>query len=169
MYKQEIVDRYIDNEFFVSISNCPVLRRDNITYNFRNIYDDRLSPDFITRRINAFHGSMRLSLLLAIYMGFDHVYMVGYDYTHVPSRSLHCYEKGQGVFIPHENYQKEFFKIAKEFIDITTITLDGASDFINAVTYKDHTGCDPAFRENIELVDERYLKILSTWSGYTVY
>ena len=168
-YRQEIVDRFIDKEFFISLSNYPILRRDNITYTFKDIYDERLLPDFITRRINAFHGSMRLSLLLAIYMGFEHVYMVGFDYTHVPSRSIHWYEKGQGVFIPHENYQKDFFKIAKEFIDITTITLDGTSDFINAVTYKEHTGYDPAFRENIELVDERYLKILSTWPGYTIY
>ena len=102
-------------------------------------------------------------------MGFDHIYLVGYDYTHVPSRMLHWYEKGQGEFCPHKNYQKDFFEIAKEFIDITTITLDGTSDFINAVTYKEHTGCEPVFRENTELVDEKYMKVLDTWSGYSIF
>jgi hypothetical protein len=63
-------------------------------------------------------------------MGFDHCYLVGYDYTHVPSRTYHFFEKGQGIFIPHENFNKDFFEIAREFIDITTITLDGTSDFI---------------------------------------
>ena len=35
--------------------------------------------------------------MLAIYMGFTHIYLVGCDYTHVPARNLHWYEKGQGV------------------------------------------------------------------------
>jgi len=166
---RDIINKYPDKEFFLNLSNYPVLRKKNITYIFRDIYDARLPVDFITRRINAFHGSLRTSILLAIYMGFDHCYLVGYDYTHVPSRSLHFYENGQGVFVSQENYNKDFFEIAKEFIDITTITLDGSSDFINAVTYKKHTGRDPAFRENNELVDERYLKVLATWPGYSIY
>jgi hypothetical protein len=169
MYKREIIDRYVDREFFINLSNYPVLRRSNITYTFRDIYDERLSADFIARRINSFHGSFRIAILLAIYMGFDHVHLIGCDYTHVPSRSLHYYEKGQGVFYPIENYQKDFFEIAKEFIDITSITLDGTSDFINAVTYNEHTGREPVYRENTELVDERYLKVLATWPGYTIY
>jgi hypothetical protein len=169
MYKQEIVDRYTDTEFFISLSNYPTLRRNNITYIYRDIYDDRLPSDFVTRRIDAFHGSMRLSITLAIYMGFDHVYMVGYDYTHVPSRSLHWYEKGPGVYYPQGNYQEDFFKIAKEFIDVTTITLDGSSDFINAVTYKEHTGRDPKYRENSELLEEHHLKVKATWPGYSIF
>lgn len=166
---RDIISKYPQKYFFANLSNYPVLRQKNITYLFRDIYDDRLPDNFITHRINAFHGSLRTSILLAIYMGFDHCYLVGYDYTHVPSRSLHWYEKGQGVFYPHENYNKDFFEIAEEFIDITTITLDGTSDFINAVSYKEHTGCNPVFRENTELVDERYLKVLATWPGYSIY
>jgi hypothetical protein len=169
MYREELIDRNPDIEFFLSLSNYPTLRCPNITYTFKDLYDDRLPPDFITRRINAFHGSLRTSILLAIYMGFDHCYLVGFDYTHVPSRSWHWHEKGQGVFHPQVDYNKDFFEIAKEFIDITTITLDGTSDFINAVTYKEHTGRDPVYRENTELIDERYLKVLATWPGYSIY
>jgi hypothetical protein len=164
-----IIDKYPDKSFFINLSNYPTLNKKNIIYLFRDIYDNRLPANFITRRINAFHGSLRTSILLSIYMGFDHVFLVGYDYTHVPSRNLHWYEKGQGNFNPQLNYQKEFFEIAKEFIDITTITLDGVSDFINAVTYKDHTGREPEYIENTELIDDKYLKVLSTWSGYTIY
>ena len=144
------------------------MRGENISYLFRDIRDNRLDSNFITRRINAFHGSFRAAILMAIYMGFDHVYLVGCDYTHVPSRSLHWYEKGCGVFCPHENYQKDFLAIAKEFIDITTITLDGTSDFVNAITYEKYTGREPVFRENTELVDKKYLKVLATWPGYSI-
>ena len=81
---------------------------------------------------------------------------------------MHWIEKGQGVFIRQDNYNKDFFGIAKEFIDITTVTLDGTSDFINAITYKEHTGREPIFRENTELLDRRYLKLLATWPDYTI-
>jgi hypothetical protein len=168
IYKNLIVSNPQIN-YFINLSNYPFVRDDNVFHTFRNIPDNRLSADFIGNRINCFTGVNRVAMMLAIYMGFDHIYLVGCDYTHVPSRSLHWYEKGQGVFYPIKNYQKDFFEIAKEFIDITTITLDGTSDFINAVTYKEHTGCEPIYRENTELVDEKYLKALSTWSGNNIY
>lgn len=157
-----------DKEIFLNLSNFPSTWSKNITYLFRDIYDARLPENFITKRINAFHGSLRTSILLAIYLGFDHCYLVGFDYTHTPSRSHHWYEKGQGIFIPQEDYNKDFFCIAKEFIDITTITLDGENKYINSATYKKYTGREPSYRENNELLDHRYLKILSTWPGYTI-
>lgn len=158
-----------ETDFFVNISNYPVLHEKNITYVFRDIYDDRLPIDFITRKINCFEGSLRMSILLAVYMGFSHCFLVGYDYTHVPSRSLHFYEKGTGVFCPIERYNQVFFQLAKQYIDITTITLDGSSEYLDAVTYRDYTGKAPVYRENTELVDEKYLNVLSTWPGYTIF
>lgn len=155
--------------YFNDLSNYPFIRADNVFHMFRNIPDLRLSTDFIGNQISCFTGVFRVSIMLAIYMGYDHIYLVGCDYTHVPPRSGHWYEKGQGVFYPQENYQKDFLEIAKEFIDITTITLDGTSDFINAVTYKEHTGREPLYRENTELVDDKYLKVLSTFPGFTIY
>jgi hypothetical protein len=166
-YKQLINDRPQVN-YFVDLSNYPFIRGKNVFYTFRNIPDARLTNNFIGNRINCFSGVARAAIMLAIYLGFDHIYLVGFDYTHVPSRSLHWYEKGQGVFCPHENYNKDFFEIAKEFINITTITLDGGSDFINHITYKAYTGCEPVFSENTELIHEKYLKVLSSWPGYNV-
>ena len=164
-----IIDKYPSKVFFINLSNYPVINNKNIIYLFRGFHDKRLPENFITNRINGFYGSLRSSISLAIYMGFDHVYLVGYDYTHVPCHGLHWYEKGQGTIGQLENYNKDFFEIAKEFINITTITLDGTSDFINAVTYKEYTGREPIYRENTELADEEYLKVLNTWSGYTIY
>ena len=166
---REIIKNNQDKQFFLNLSNYPVVRSSNLTFMFKDIKDKRLPADFITRQINPFQGSIRSSILLAIYMGFEHCYLVGCDYTHVPSRSVHWYEKGQGTFCEQPGYQKEFFEIAKEFINITTITLDGTSEFINSITYKDHTGREPVYRENTELVDDRYLKVLATWPDYSIY
>ena len=168
LYKNLIVSNPQIN-YFVSLSNYPFLRGSNVFHVFRNIPDPRLSADFIVNRINCFSGVCRASIMLAIYLGFDHIYLVGFDYTHVPSRSLHWFEKGQGVFCGKENYEKDFFKIAKEFIDITTITLDGTSQFINAVTYKEQTGREPIYLENTDLIDDKYLKALSSWPGFAIY
>lgn len=155
--------------YFVDLSNYFSISGDNVYYTFRDIPDRRLASDFISRRIFCFDGVSQAAIMLAIYFGFDHIYLVGFDYTHVPSRNRHYYEKGHGVFCPRENYNKDFFDIAKEFIDITTITLDGTSDCINATTYKEHTGREPVYRENTELVEERHLKMLATWPDYAIY
>jgi len=168
VYTKDVIDRYPKKQFFVNLSNFPTLRRKNVIYNYQYFLDDRLPANYLSRRINAYEGSLRWMILLATYLGFDHVYLVGCDYTHLHCRALHWYEKGGGIDTPFPNYQKEFFEIAKEFIDITTITLDGASEFINSVTYKEHTGREPVFRENIELLKEEYLQVLATWPGYTI-
>jgi len=166
---REIINNHPDKDFFISLSNYPVLSSKNITYLFRGFHDDRLPDNFIANRINCLDGSLRASISLAIYMGFEHVYLVGFDYTHVPSHFLHWYEKGEGILSLHKDYEKDFFEIAKDFIDITTITLDGSSDFINSITYKKHTGREPTYRENTELISERYCNILDAWSGNTIY
>ncbi|MES9905371.1 MAG: hypothetical protein ABW168_22185 [Sedimenticola sp.] len=168
---RELIANNPDKNFFFNLSNYPFIGGDNLFYMFKDIPDDRLPADYISKRISCFSGVIHMSILLSIYLGFEHIYLVGFDYTHVPSRNWHWYEKGKGIFRPHEheNYNKDFFAIAKEFIDITTITLDGTSNFINAVTYKEHIGCEPVYRENTELIDERCLKALATWPSYTIY
>lgn len=58
---------------------------------------------------------------------------------------------------------------AREYADIITVTLDGKSKHLKYVTYKDLTGEDPIYTENDQLVSEKYLKILSSWPGHTIY
>lgn len=168
MYR-DLIKKYNKKTFFLNLSNYPVLNSDNIHYLFKDFHDPRLDSNYITHRINGFHGSLRTTITLAIYMGFTHVYLVGYDYTHFPARTRHWYEKGEGDTLVLENYNADFFKIANEYIDITTITLEGGSHCLNSVLYKDFTGADPKYRENTELVSEDCLKVLDTWSGYKIF
>lgn len=170
MYRREVIAKYPDKEFFINLSNFPTLRKhNNITYIYKDNYDTKLTSKYISKRIETSSGSLRVSIAMAIYMGFKNIQLVGYDYTHVPSRSLHWYEKGQGVFVPQHNYQKDFFEIAKEFAKITSITLDGDSDHIDSIKYSNHSGSNPIYRENNEIIDDKYLKVLSTWPGYNIF
>ena len=105
-------------------------------------------------KINPFQGSVRASLTLASYLGFSHAYLVGFDYTHNPARSLHWYEKGEGTVTPHIGYEEDFFKIAKEFIDITTVSLNGKTGVknLNSISYKDLTGKDFYYKSSLNIM-----------------
>ena len=52
---------------------------------------------------------------------------------------------------------------------LSTITIDGKGEFINSVTYKDHTGCEPIFQENDQLVDKKHLEALNEWHNYSIF
>lgn len=168
-YKKDVIDRYTEKKFIVNLSNYPTLRKKNVFYNYKYFLDAALPENHLSNRINCYEGSLRWMILLAVYLGFDHVYLVGCDYTHIPCRGLHWYEKGEGIYSSFPGYQKEFFEVAKEFVDITTITLDGTSEFINARTYEEHTGRRPLYRENTELLSDKYLQLLASWPGYSIY
>lgn len=47
------------------------------------------------------------------------------------------------------NYERDFFKLAQEFAEITTVTLDGKSELLNYVTYEKFTGSKPLFRKTL--------------------
>lgn len=82
-------------------------------------------------------------------MGFKKIYLVGCDYTFTPTQQLHWYEKGIGTSLEMPNYERDFFKLAQEFAEITTVTLDGKSELLNYVTYEKFTGSKPLFRKTL--------------------
>jgi len=168
---RDIINSSRDKEFFINLSNKPVLSKKNVTFFFQKIHDSRLPDNFISNRINPFQGSVRASITLASYLGFSHAYLVGFDYTHNPARSLHWYEKGEGIVTPHIGYEEDFFKIAKEFIDITTVSLNGKTGVknLNSISYKDLTGKDFYYKENTDLLNDKMLKILDTWPDYNIF
>jgi hypothetical protein len=104
-------------------------------------------------------------------MGFSKVYLVGYDYTHTPGKIHHWYEKGEGL--PHYNidYEKDFIKIAEEFIEIFVVTMDSNIKSLNTqfISYEELTGAKPLYRENYEILNNNYLKALATWPGYKIF
>ena len=168
LYKK-LISKYPEKKFFFNLSNFPFVNNKNTYFNFLNYTDRKLPKEFLSNRVNCFTGVLRNSISLAIYMGFSKIYLVGCDYTFTPTRQLHWYEKGHGNSLDMPNYENEFFKIASEFAQITTVTLDGKSDILNYISYEQLTGSKPVFRENIELIDQKYLDVLSTWEGYSIY
>jgi hypothetical protein len=154
--------------FFVNLSNSFVLRKKNVIFLFGKIPDSDFFTQCESKGINAYHGSFRTSISLSIYMGFSKVYLIGFDYTHSPSRASHWFEKGKGIDYKIENYNFEFLSIARQYIEIITVVVEGKSDILPSVTYQELSGEVPYYKENQILVNSETLKILSSFPGYNI-
>jgi hypothetical protein len=166
---RNIIKQNPDKDFFVNLSNYPVLSGENITYLFNYIPNNDLAEYFYSKGINPFHGTVRASIFMAIYFGFSKAYLLGYDYTHFPSKLNHWFEKGSGIEGYHRFHENEFFKIASEFISLTTVTISGGSEVLDSITYKDLTGRDPEYKENIELLSSKAIETIASRKDYKVY
>ena len=167
-YKKSIAENP-ETTFFINFSNYPVCRFPNILYISR-LYKTPFEINNPFRdRTDSHGGTFSFQLSLAIFLGFKKAYLVGHDYTHFPSRSLHFYEKGEGILDGNRNFKCDFINYAKQYIDLTTVTLEGGSETMNAITYKELTGKEPQYRENTSIVDRVKLENLATWHGYSIF
>ena len=154
--------------FLTDISNSLKFKGKNVLYISDKIVNSFTSYDFISHRINCFEGSLRVQIMLAIYLGFKKVYLVGHDYTHKNSPSQHFYGKGKGVNCNKILWNNDFFKIAKNYIDIETITKNGVSKTLKHITYHDFTGQELNYKENHEIVSKENREILKSWPWYQI-
>ena len=158
-----------DTTFFLNFSNYPVARFSNAVYVSRHYVPDfaRINP--FRDREDSHRGTLMFQLSLAIFLGFKKAYLLGHDYTHLPSRSLHFYEKGTGVLDGNRGFCREFIDYARAYIDLTTVTVDSRSETMDFVTYRNLTGKEPVFRENTEIIGEAKLRSLASWHGYAIF
>lgn len=155
--------------FFVNLSNYPVARFSNAMFVSRWYVPPFEDSNPFRDRDDSHRGTLAFQLSLAIYLGFRKVYLVGHDYTHFPSRLRHFYEKGEGILGGQMDSNKNIIGYAKQHIDLVTVTVDASSGLMDHITYKDLTGKEPHFRENVEIVDTVKLENLATWPGYSIF
>jgi len=174
-YKKKIKS-FSNINFFINFSNYPfTFFEKNVYYLFRNIPELKKEKEFITNKIDSFAGSIRFTILLAIFMGFKKIYLIGFDYLFSPSQSGHWFEKGKGVptdpsFNLNE-YQKSFLDITKDFCEIISVTVEGGCKNLESIEYSKLTNSKLNYKENYEIIERKNLKLLSssTWHSYRVY
>jgi len=83
--------------------------------------------------------------------------------------SLHWYEAGKGIVTDAIGFNEDFLDEAKKYIDITTVTVESISETLDYIRYEDLTGYRPTFKENNELMSEKYLDVMASWPGYRIY
>jgi hypothetical protein len=167
---KKFIKRTPDKEFFINLSNILSLSGKNINYVFRGLPESRNRTDDLLNRFNLFAGSFHASLTIAYYLGFANVYFVGFDaWTIQPARNMHWYELGEGAYFEPTNFALDFLDILKKEMHIYTISLDGQSNNLSNISYKTYTGRFPAFKENYELLEDRYLKALAAFPQYKIF
>lgn len=168
--QKRVLKSYPRISFFTSLSNIFGVWGDNVYYLHHFGAKKPGFDKFCMDKIFYFRGALHVMVGMAIYMGFKSAYLVGCDYTHFPQRVLHFYEKGRGLTNFDDDYNVDFFKVAQERIDLTTITSNGStSRTLNYVDYSDYTGAEPVFRENTELVRKEYLDALTGYVNFSIY
>ena len=154
----------------------PVLHATNFPFTIGSkslfIFDDfpdaDLDPNFITRIFDGFSGSLNALISVAIYLGFSDAYLVGFDYTHSPSRNGHWYESGPGSIGLHKEFNRDFLEKAQEFISLTTVTLDGESETLPFITYQELTGELPRLRDQESIISQHNLQLLRKLDMYEI-
>ena len=168
---REMFNRESERDFFVNLSNYPVLRGRNIYHTFQRFIDVQFDfqKQCIAEAENMYDGSFSTAITLAVFMGFSKITLVGCDYTHADSRSLHWYEKGEGVRVSQLGYKRKFIEIAQKNVSIDTITTNGGGSYLKGITYKNFTGKELRYQENYELLDLEILNSLASWPGYNIF
>jgi|SRR6185437_3032694 len=157
-------------EFLFHVTNFPFIRGPNVNFALQHLPSAAGPLAARLNRQNVFSGAFFAALSLAYFLGFARVYLVGFDaWTIQPSRNLHWYELGEGELFEATNFAPDFLQVLKEAMEICTISIDGDSRNVTNIHYADFTGRPPRFRENHELVSERFLKVLATYPKYRIF
>jgi hypothetical protein len=167
-YKKIIIENP-EKYFFTHLSSYPFIRKKNIFYLFKNIPDKRLSENFISNNLDCLAGVFRTSIMLALYMGFEDITLIGCDYTHNPRLKKHWYEKGLGEVIDWPDFEKQLVEYLSKNIKVKTVTLNGMANGIEACDYRLISGGVDIYQENTILADKEILNILSSYRGYKIY
>ncbi len=158
-----------DKHFFINLSNLLSVRENNISYVNKELPRSISKMNDIFRGHNAFSGSFIAPLALAHYMGFSTVYLVGFDaWTINPVRNIRYYEKGEGVEGSNNPGELSWLKLLQNEMNVRAIIPSGESVGVESILYKEYTGFDPEYRENVEIVQKRYLEMLSTISAFDI-
>jgi hypothetical protein len=166
----EVIRANRDREFFVNLTNFPILSGANINYVLQTLPGEASFRKGLGASFNPFQGSFHAVLSLAYYMGFSEVYLVGFDaWTIQPSKTSRWYEKGEGLIYKTENFAFDFLEEIKKKIDIYTISAYGDSVNVKNIPYSIYTGQPPVFRENYQLMEDQYLRALASYPGHKIF
>jgi hypothetical protein len=168
-YYKKFMKKYKQKYFFINLSNFFTTNYKNVFYLFKKVPKSSVFQDFLDNGLNPFQGSFQTAVFLAIHLGFKKVYLVGFDYTHTPSRIGHWFEKGEGKLIDIKNYNEKFLNFISKYIEIETVTIDESQSKLKSISYKKLTGENPVYKENYEIVSGEALKILSSFPVFEIY
>jgi len=158
LYKKKIKEnKYI--HFLSKKNQFAFSNRENIIFLDQKSLNKEVYQELDVKNLETMKGSLKTAISLAIYMGFEKIYLLGCDYLTTPSLSRHWYEKGKGIIGPelHDNYFFSFYNDVKKYIDINLITVNKRHSRIKHLNYYEFFKVKEEFKENHLLMEKKYL------------
>ncbi len=153
-----------DITLFANISNAfgsRLFKKVFYLYHFGNRQVSRKASD-ISGAFSFMTSSLYAAIGLAINMGFKKAILVGCDYMFSPGRIGHFYTSESSIRTTGpENLYEKLFMECRSLIDLEVITDVGVSSWLPYQDYESLTGRKIRYRDNVEIVDPAYLKILN--------
>ena len=135
----------------------------------KNVVIDKLN------NFNLFSGSFHAPIVLAYFLGFEEINLVGFDaWTLRKSRSTRFYEVGKGDISFQDQLDDDIFNIINNEITINIISPFEDYSFsriqkCKTIFYEDLFSTKAIYRENNDLVSEKVLNALSADPILNVY
>jgi hypothetical protein len=116
---------------------------------------------------NYFSGSFYSALTTALLLGFENIYLIGFDaFTLSPIKNIRYYEYGIGEIGYNHPGIDPIYQLMKERMNIKVVIPDNSiainSQYIN---YEDLTGHKPTYKESDEIMRPDYLKLMKEFNG----
>ena len=117
--------------------------------------------------LRPFNGSFSASVSLAIYLGFDKIFLVGFDNLSENAYRGHWYEDAPAVASDRDDqYAKhQFLNAARQFAQIDIIE-PMCSSTGESISYHSHTNIPLDSNVNVDIIEEPDLSALKTWPGF---
>ena len=169
-FKEKIIKRYKDKIFITHLSNYFPLKNYENNYFILNQFNDEQFDKFLNNRnINTWEWSMKAGILLAIYLGYKKIFLVGCDYADNPGIEGHWYEKNHRLKkISANDSLKLFFDSLNDIVDIKIITMNNNQYDKRFLNYEKYSGLPLKITEQNQLIDENALSILKCWPDYKI-
>jgi len=160
---RDIIKEHLDVDFVFNMTNKLFIQGENINFtgSRANFSDKKL------REMEWFTGGFYGVIGLALFLGFEDIFLVGQEGAIGNGMCGHWYEKAGDYSINTNNFFAERYNILQEYANFTMIVPRGGdSNYIHSVSYTDYTGKELSNFENCDILTQAHYALLSTHPNY---
>lgn len=119
--------------------------------------DNQELARMLRRSNNPLVGSLRAQILLAIFLGFEKLILVGHDYTLTPTKSGHFYENEIDSTFDLSGWNKEFLHEISKLVEIVSLGINSDSSVVKYEEVPDSKRLPTLPNAKIPISSEDYL------------
>ena len=160
-----------NTRFVINLSNYFFIEGKNLSFYHRTVVKKTEIINSVAKIMDPFGGSFTTQIILAYLLGYKKIYLVGFDaWTLNEGSHNRWFEFGKGDLIPNRGYSLDFLKIMSQVLEIEIISLkENLHPTLQSKTYEQHTGKQPAYQENFDLLTQQKIDLLGSHPRHKMY